>query len=56
MIIFVELFMMLVCAVNAYLYRGTITGWLSAIAVVLWVVAFVLAKFSADNEDENMYL
>lgn len=56
MIIFVELFMMLVCAANAYIYRGTLTGWLSAIGVTLWIVVFLLAKFYNDDEDENTYL
>lgn len=53
MIILVELFIVIVSAVNAVLYRGTITGWLSAIAVALWIVVFVLAKFYDDNDDEG---
>jgi hypothetical protein len=53
MIIFVEIFMMLVCALNAYTYRGTLTGWLSAIGVTLWIVVFILAKFYDDNSNED---
>lgn len=55
MIKFIEWFILAVMVLNAALYRGTFTGFLSAIAVVLWIIVFVL-RYVVPDKDDNEYL
>ena len=55
MIKFIEWFILAVMVLNAGLYRGTFTGFLSAIAVVLWIIVFVL-RYVVPDKDDNEYL